>query len=123
MSLPSAYIAAEIQAASGLLVLTPIHYVVHHLGKGLLGALAHLVIEVVERVALHALGQTTARPEGRHAGVAARDLPLALIVLLLAFGGAGVVIPLAGLAVLTLEGWRELDPLGRQLPAAVRADL
>src|SRR5687768_17996519 len=47
--------------------------------EGLLGVLAERGIEVVERVAFHALGQTAALLEARHARVASHELPLALL--------------------------------------------
>src|SRR5215212_4096336 len=91
VGLAGAYVAAEVLPPPSLPVLLPVHDVVHDLGKSLLGALADPVIEVVKRVALHALGQTAALPEGRDAGVAPRELPLALVVLLLTLRGAGMV--------------------------------
>src|SRR5215207_971221 len=122
VGLPGTYAAAEVQPLAGLLVLPPIIDVVVRLGPRPAGGVARVDLEVGQGVALHALGQAAALPEGRHAGVAARDLPLALVVLLLALGGAGMIVPLAVFAVLLLEGRRKLDPLGLELPAAVRAD-
>src|SRR4028118_760905 len=49
--------------------------------------------------------------------------PLAAVFLRRARGCAGMVVPLAALAVLPLEGRGELDPLRGQLAAAVGADL
>src|SRR4028118_418144 len=57
------------------------------------------------------------------AGHAAHKLPRAAVVLRLALGGAGVVVPLAALAVLFLEGRGELYPLRGQPAAAVWAEL
>src|SRR5215213_8202625 len=117
------YRTAEVEASALFLVVFPAHHVVHDLGEGLLGVLAERGIEVVQRVALHALGQTAALPEGRHALVATHQLPLALLVLSLALGRTRVVVPLAGSAVFFLQGGRELVPLGLQLASAVGADL
>src|SRR5215211_8491905 len=123
VGLAGAHVTAEVQPPPSLPVFLPVHDLVHDLGKSLLGALAKPVVEVVKRVALHALTETAALPEGRDAGLAAHQLPLAPVVLLLAFRGAGMVIPLSGLAVLLLKGRGKLYPLGLELPAAVRADL
>src|SRR5215218_8631035 len=123
MRLPYTHRATEVQTPSVLLIVFPVHDVVHDLGEGLLGVLAEPGIEVVERVALHALGEAAAVPEDRDARVAAHHLPFATLVPLLALWRARMVVPLAWLAVLLLEGGRELVPLGLELAAAVGADL
>src|SRR3712207_4755463 len=115
--------AAEVQTLAELPVLLPVLEVVLDLLGGPGGARAEVGLEIGEGVAPHTFGEPAAVPEGLHAGVAAHVLPLALVVLLLALGGAGMVVPLALLTVLPLEHRRELYPLGLQLPAAVWADL
>src|SRR5215217_4410528 len=115
--------ATEVQTSPTLLIGFPAHDVVHDLGESLLRIPAKSGIEVVERVAFHALAETAAVPEGRDPRVAAHQLPLAPFVLLFALRGAGMVVPLPRLAVLLLKGGRELVPLGLELASAVGADL
>src|SRR5215218_11009426 len=118
MRLPYTHRATEVQTPSVLLIVFPVHDVVHDLGEGLLGVLAEPGIEVVERVAFHALGKAAAALEGGDPAVAAHKLPLAPLVFLLALRSARMVVPLARLAVLLLEGWWELVPLRLQFASA-----
>src|SRR3712207_782256 len=95
MRLAGTYTAAEVQSPSGFAVFFPALDVVLDLLGGPGGARAEVGLEVGEGVAPHTFGEPAAVAEGRHAGVAAHVLPLALVVLFLALGGARMIVPLA----------------------------
>src|SRR5215203_5534546 len=124
MRLTDAHATAEVDPLPGLPVLLPVFEVLFHPldcshGAGWVG----VRVEVGEGVAFHAFGEAAAFFKGSDTGIAAHQLPFALFVLLLAFGSARVVVPLTGLAVFPLQGWRKLDPLDLQIPVTVRADV
>src|SRR5918912_4295547 len=122
MRLASSDPTAEVEPPARLLILLPVFEVLVYLHAGSRGV-ARYDSKVSQGVTPHTLGQPAAFPQSRHPSIAAHALPLALLVLSLTLGRAGVVVPLAGLPILALQGGRELEELGFELAAAVWTDL